>query len=298
MLFGIMRKSAILFISLIIFMVNCREKKMEPPKPKYVDCNTLKPVSGMKCIPGGFLIRGSELTVTKLDTFKKIKDESPQSKIELSTFLIDTYEVTYGEYVECMNSGGCSKSTPHYNWVKRHPTYPMLGQTWFQAREFCRWKGKRLPTESEWEKAARGEKGDKYPWGNTEPTCKEAIVNYKGKKGCGTGITHQVGSRPAYRYGLYDMAGNAHEWVNDWYSESYTRCGEACFGKDPKGPCDGADNCPGYKERVVKGGSWYWPPDKARSSWRRPHDPHQKTRYHHFGFRCARDIQNTDYIKQ
>ncbi|RME93260.1 MAG: formylglycine-generating enzyme family protein [Candidatus Hydrogenedentota bacterium] len=246
----------------------------------------------MSCIPGGTFIRGSNLLVKKLDTGKLVRDEAPPAKIYVSAFLMDKKEVSLKEFQECQKAGKCRKSArPNYLWARRNPNGPMLGVSWYDAQDYCHYRGKRLPTEAEWEKAARGPNGDMYPWGNEKPTCKLAIIKENGKRGCGTGITHDVGARGPFRYGLYDMAGNAHEWVADWYSESYEKCGKACFKKNPKGPCDGKEPCPGYHEKVVKGGSWYWEWDKARASWRRPHDPHNSPRYHHFGFRCAKDIQ-------
>jgi formylglycine-generating enzyme required for sulfatase activity len=88
------------------------------------------------------------------------------------------------------------------------------------------------------------------------------------------------------------MAGNAWEWVNDWYAGSYARCGNDCLGLDPKGPCAGADPCKGVRRKIVKGGSWWWPWEDARGARRRPHVPINKP-YHHFGFRCARDTPAT-----
>jgi sulfatase modifying factor 1 len=82
------------------------------------------------------------------------------------------------------------------------------------------------------------------------------------------------------------MAGNQYEWVADWASESYAACGAACAGPDPRGPCDGALTCDGHHERVVRGGSWYWPAQNARGSFRRFHVPGNRP-FHHFGFRCA-----------
>ena len=252
----------------------------------------------MKCIPGGKFIRGSNRWVQKIDSWradfikqgwhKKMKDEAPEQQIDMSTYFLDTYEVTYGQFQECIKAGKCRKEArPHYRWVKRKPKAPMLGMNWYDARDYCLWRGRRLPSEAEWEKAARGPNGDKYPWGNAAPDCKKAIFQYEGKRGCGTKYTWNVGSMPAGHYGLYDMAGNAHEWVNDWYAPGYDKCGKACMGKDPKGPCDGKDNCPGYKYKIVKGGSWYWQADKTLASWRRPHTPQNEKIYHHFGFRCA-----------
>lgn len=273
-----------------IFFVHCGE--LRNAQSKKLSCQTAVIPSDMSCVPAGEFIRGSELLVTKLDSGKKVKDEAPESKIYVDAFFIDKTEVSYGDFQKCKQAKKCrQKAGPNYRWARKNPKGPMLGANWFDARDYCRFRGKRLPTEAEWEKAARGPNGDMYPWGNAPATCKNAIIREHHKKGCGTGITHDVGARGPFRYGLYDMAGNAHEWVADWYSKSYKACGDECFKPNPKGPCNGSDHCPGYDEKVVKGGSWYWEGDKARSSWRRPHDPHNKTRFHHFGFRCAKDLK-------
>ena len=169
----------------------------------------------------------------------------------------------------------------------------MVGANWFHARDYCAFRGKRLPTEAEWEKAARGPNGDLFPPGNEPLTCKNAIIQENGQKGCGTGITWDVASRPVERYGLYDMAGNSWEWVADWYAKDYTACGPACAGLNPRGPCEGADKCPGYTEKIVRGGSWWWDAEYALGSNRRPHFPANKP-FHHFGFRCARDAAVTE----
>ncbi|NUQ37579.1 MAG: SUMF1/EgtB/PvdO family nonheme iron enzyme, partial [Caldilineales bacterium] len=106
-----------------------------------------------------------------------------------------------------------------------------------------------------------------------------------------TGNTWDVGSRPAGRYGLFDMAGNAQEWVSDWFAPTLARCGSGCIGHDPKGPCQGADKCAPFRLKLVKGGAWYWGPISARAAARRPHVPHNRPP-HHFGFRCARDLDS------
>ncbi len=265
-------------------LVSCRERS------PYLDCRELKVPEGMKCIPGGFFIRGSNRTTVDEDSHRKVQDESPEMRIELSTFFMDTYEVTYSEYQECVKAGGCPPVEPNYRNGYRNPKQPMLGVNWYHARDYCKWRGKRLPTEAEWEKAARGDNGELYPWGNAEADCTRAIIQEKGVKGCGTGKTWDVGSRPAGRYGLYDMAGNSWEWVQDWYSESYGACGKQCEGKDPKGPCNGEDRCPKHTEKVVRGGSWWWDAVYTLGSNRRPHYPSNNP-YHHFGFRCARSAE-------
>ncbi len=204
---------------------------------------------------------------------------------------MDRYEVTYSEYQRCVAAGSCGRAGPAYKGYDG-PRMPMVGANWFHARQYCQWRGKRLPTEAEWEKAARGTGGDLYPWGNEPAICQQAIIQERGKKGCGTGKTWDVGSRSAYRYGLFDMAGNSWEWVNDWYAESYAACGQACMGRNPKGPCGGADQCPGHEKRVLKGGSWWWDAPFARGSNRRPHFPRNRP-YHHYGFRCAKSLPDS-----
>lgn len=252
----------------------------------YADCGKLAPPADMKCVPGGKFIRGSNRPTVDEDSGRKVKDESPEELVEVSTFFMDTNEVTFSQYQECVRAKGCGPARPNYRHYDR-PNQPMLGANWFHARDFCRWKGKRLPTEAEWEKAARGDKGELYPWGNAAPDCSKAIIQLQGRKGCGTGRTWDVGSRPAYRYGLNDMAGNSWEWVNDWYSPSYGACGAECSGKDPRGPCKGDETCPGHAKKVVRGGSWWWDGVYALGHNRRPHYPSNKP-YHHYGFRCAK----------
>ncbi|MDH5654924.1 MAG: formylglycine-generating enzyme family protein [Spirochaetia bacterium] len=276
---------AVMLLSSFFLLIHC----FQVSAPGEPDCRKAKIPSDMKCIPGGNFIRGSDKPSVNEDTQKIIHDETPQMNVYVSAFFMDETEVTYSQYQECYKKGACSKAGPNYRGYDG-PNMPMLGLSWFQARDFCLWKSKRLPTEAEWEKAARGDRGDLFPWGNQPANCKNSIIKEK-EKGCGTGKTWDVKSRPSGRYGLYDMAGNSWEWVNDWYSENYAACGESCTGENPKGPCQGAERCPGHKEKIVKGGSWWWSSEFARGSNRRPHYPQNKP-YHHFGFRCAKDIKN------
>ncbi|HRP68546.1 MAG TPA: SUMF1/EgtB/PvdO family nonheme iron enzyme [Turneriella sp.] len=255
----------------------------------------------MACIPAGDFIRGSN---------DYLDDEKPEEKVYISEFYIDKTEVTNKEFNEClaagkcrecMKNGKCDYIGPRYGWRYKKDNQPVSGVSWFTAKEYCEFRGKRLPTEAEWEKAARGPQGNIYPWGNEPATCKNAIIE-EGKgdkviKGCVEKHlepvwhmpTAPVASRPAGVYGLYDMAGNVHEWVNDWYAKSYSACGDACRGKDPQGPCGGAEKCPGYTMRSVRGGSWWWQAEHARGSKRRANVPGNtpSVDYHHFGFRCA-----------
>ncbi|MCB1321139.1 MAG: formylglycine-generating enzyme family protein [Leptospiraceae bacterium] len=254
-------------------------------------CADLNVPADMRCIEGGPFLRGSERESINEDSRLKTHDESPVETIIVHTFFMDTTEVTYGAYQRCVQAGGCSPARPNYTGYSRDKQ-PMLGANWFQARQFCNYYDKRLATEAEWEFAARGPHGDLYPWGNEPATCERAIIKENDEKGCGTGVTWDVASRPVERNGLYDMAGNSWEWVNDWYSESYAACGLNCQGSNPQGPCNGADECPDHKYKVVRGGSWWWDAEHALSSNRRPHFPSNQP-FHHFGFRCAKSVPVT-----
>lgn len=238
------------------------------------------PEPGMACVAGGPFLRGRD---------DGPKDERPRESVDLGPFWMDLTEVTVADYRACREAGACEKAGPNYLGFSE-PAMPITGVSWFQAAKFCAFKGKRLPSEAEWEKAARGADGRLYPWGDERATCARAIIKEGEPNGCGRGKIWPVGSRPANPYGLYDMAGNVHEWVADWYAPSYAACGKDCRGKDPRGPCAGALECPGFKERVVRGGSWYWDASWATATRRRAHVP-QNRPFHHFGFRCAKDAR-------
>jgi formylglycine-generating enzyme required for sulfatase activity len=210
---------------------------------------------------------------------------------------MDVDEVTYEEYGACVAAGDCDPSGPKYTDFDR-PRQPINGVSWFDARKYCQAHGKRLPTEAEWEKAARGPDGELHPWGSEPATCERAIIMDARGRSCGVkktgespekGRPWEVGSRPAYRYGLRDMSGNSWEWVADWYSQNWDQCGKGCQGVNPLGPCGGRDECRGHIHRVVRGGSWYWPAKYATGAWRRFHVPHNRP-FHHFGFRCVREL--------
>lgn len=271
-----------LLLGLLLWAAPARADEPAAPAAPAVPAACAAVPADMKCIPEGTFVRGSD---------EQEEDQRPEEELWLSTFFLDTYEATSEKWRACVAAGACRKHAgPAYSGFSS-ARQPIVGISWFDARDFCAWKGKRLPTEAEWEKAARGPDGKRYPWGDERATCKRAIIEEHGEKGCGLGkppkgATASVGSRAAGVYGLFDMAGNSWEWVQDWYTKSYAACGEACRGRDPKGPCGGADECPGYRHRSVRGGSWWWPAKYASGSWRRAHLPGNKP-FHHFGFRCA-----------
>jgi len=242
----------------------------------------------MACIAGGPFTRGSDTGP---------KHARPAASVWLQTFYLDVYEVTFAAYQACVRERKCRPSRPAYNDYDR-AKQPMVGMSWRDADQFCKARGKQLPTEAQWEKGARGTDGRLFPWGNEPVDCKRAVIMDATGRGCGTpkqganpekGRTLEVGSRPAGVYGLYDMSGNSWEYVADWFAKDYAACGKACEGVDPLGPCGGNATCPGNGEKLVRGGSWYWPAKYATALWRRPHFPDNKP-YHHFGFRCAASL--------
>ncbi|MDP6944400.1 MAG: SUMF1/EgtB/PvdO family nonheme iron enzyme, partial [Myxococcota bacterium] len=214
---------------------------------------------------------------------------------------------TYAAYQACVKARKCPRSKPAYNDYDR-PNQPMVGLSWYQANTYCKAVGKHLPTDAEWEKAARGPDGELYPWGDEEPTCERAVLMDATGRSCGVrkarpkghkGRTLVVKSRPAGRYGLYDMIGNAEEWTADWYTRDWASCGEDCAGSDPKGPCPDTPpeaRCKRHRKKSVRGGSWYWPKACATSWTRRPHFP-KNDPYHHFGFRCAASVEEARALR-
>lgn len=253
----------------------------------------------MACIPGGIFKRGSNddpHSECKQSSYNKKHqvNTNPQADIWLDTFYMDKTEVTVKAYKACVAEKKCPKSGPKYTDFSRD-LQPITGISWFDAHTFCKAQGKHLPTEAEWEKAARGSNAEMYPWGNDAATCENSVIMDKKGRSCGItkkgkgpekGRVLEVCSRPASRYGLCDMIGNAEEWVADWYSNSYQDCGKDCIGDNPKGPCAGAAECDKHRYKVVRGGSWYWPAEHATAIHRRSHVPSNNP-YHHFGFRCA-----------
>ncbi len=243
----------------------------------------------MVCIPGGPAIVGYD---------DGLPEEAPQRELILSTYYTDRYEVTNAQYDACHEAGACKvRINRTQNIMKPFVAddQPAMPMDWHRARSYCAWAGKRLPTEWEWEKAARGPDGALYPWGDEAPTCEQAVYRecaphgckpYPGKTNrwdCDAHATKPVGSFPAGHYGLHEMAGNGYEWTASAGIESVEACADACNGLDPLGPCDGAFPCEG--ERILRGGSWYWPRHRTRGSHRRLEK--LNTGSHRLGMRCV-----------
>jgi formylglycine-generating enzyme len=255
------------------------------------------PESATQPIPGGCTVVGCSGSVDC-----KLSLAAPSRKVCLSPFLIDRAETTVAEYQACVAAGICTPVAPfnggplnsHLSGRERHP---VVGVTWDQAASYCRWAGKRLPSEAEWERAARGPTGDGrfFPWGERPwlPTCETAVVYFSEAEGkCESDqpreepFTRPVCSRPRGNSpeGICDMTGNAAEWVADWFLSEKSRQGGS--GKDPRGPCPGRGRCPGARGHVIKGGNWLLPELFARIHTRAP--PYKPYVPWGAGFRCAR----------
>ncbi len=208
-------------------------------------------------------------------------DERPPHQIFLDSYLIDKYEVSVEQYAVFLQESG---NHPPSDWKAMnqlsHKKRPVSNVDWADATAYCKWAGKRLPTEAEWEKAARGTDGRLYPWGNEPPTSRHA--NYGQAGSSNHGALAPVGSFEAGKspYGLYDMAGNVWEWVSDWYDHDYYGVSPL---RNPEGPPTG-----GYKG--IRGGSWNSSPRALRSADRYWDPPSFRSQYLP-GFRCAQKPQ-------
>ncbi len=231
--------------------------------------------------------------------------ETPLHTVNLSGYYIDKYVVTNARYAACVAAGvppvGCyppanDYSATRYPFYYSDPTYANYPVIWvhiYMAMNFCAWEGKRLPTEAEWEKAARGNSDTRiYPWGNTQPNdCTWENVGLLGGSLC-VGDTSAVGSYPidVSPYGVVEPSGNVFEWVNDWYQEDYYLYSPYNNPIGPGGPVSSqTPGCtdPAFEQcRVVRGGEWDRGPRYTRTSYRGRVD--HLTQAYWLGFRCAR----------
>jgi formylglycine-generating enzyme required for sulfatase activity len=242
-------------------------KRLELTKPEKAQ-PTKGPIDipGMVYVPAGEFIMGSELGQF---------DEEPRHKVYLDAFYIDKYETTNEEYGLCVNAGKCVRQAVSAS-AFLDPRQPVVAVGWYDALAYCAFAGKRVPTEAEWEKAARGTDERRYPWGNE---WHPEWVNMHHSDD-GFEFTAPVGSFPknVSPYGAYDMAGNAWEWTYDFHGEDYYKNSDA---KNPKGPQSG-------ERHVMRGGSWMYDVPFFTTTYNRsPGRPWIRKKY--VGFRCAKN---------
>ena len=228
---------------------------------------------GMILIPGGTFMMGC----TKgYDCGDK---EKPTHRVSVQSFYLNKTEVTVGLYHKCVQADKC-RSIPCNSGQEGREDHPVNCVDWNQAKAYCEWIGGRLPSEAEWEYAARGGHSDwGFPWGNEVADCSRAVMN-DGVNGCGKDSTWSVGAKGTYGFGLSDMAGNVSEWVEDCWHNGYRGA-----------PTDGAAWIKGdCSKRVLRGGSWFdddpWL-HSVSSRW----FGNLNDWFDDCGFRCAKSVQ-------
>ncbi len=232
-------------------------------------------VDGMEMvfIPAGEFPMGADDSDPEADAVEK-----PQHWLYLSPYWIDLTEITNAMYAQCVKAGDCqppekvsSKTRPAYYNESQYQDYPVVYVSWEDASAYCHWAGRRLPSEAEWEKAARGTDGRLYPWGEAPADTRKANFNNL------VGDTTRVGSylAGASPFGVLDMAGNVAEWVADWYGDGYYA---ASPYKNPPGPKSG-------EFRMLRGGSWFNMAHALRTTFRLWNYPNLRSET--IGFRCA-----------
>ena len=248
----------------------------------------------MLLVPEGEFIMGStrsqveaavDLCRGNLDNdpcnFDEFSNEMPQHTVFLTDFYMDITEITNEQYEACVNSGACDPpeagtgrySRQEYYEDLRFAKYPVVWVSWFDAQDYCTWAGERLPTEAEWEKAARGEDGLIFPWGDTFDGNKANTQELGGNQ------LRPVGSYSdgASTYGILDQAGSVWEWVSDWYDAGYF---DESPDFNPQGPSSG-------RNRILRGGSYGNFQYYARATNRGARAPDSSTEFR--GFRCVID---------
>jgi len=264
----------LIYLVLLLFVPSCQQKDVVDRVSKI---RTDKQGVPMAFVPEGDFVMGTD------DDNKFFHDAYPAHIVTLKSYYIDIYEITNAQYQECVDDGACAelkrdKSKLPYLYAiwNKYNTSPVTYLNWDDAQTYCEWRGARLPTEAEWEKAARGTDARIYPWGN-ELDCSYANYGFFSDDGsmCYDGKIMPVGSfeKGISPYGLYDMAGNVEEWVDDCYKEDkYSQStSESTFQQ----------NC----TRILRGGSAYTGTFGLNSAARHP--VFQSSKKYWAGARCA-----------
>jgi len=204
------------------------EPSSEMPAEPVEELDVFEVPNGMVLIPATEYMMGCDPEHN--NGYACPSDELPQHMVSLSAFAIDVYEVTNAQYAECVAAGACaapiataSQARVDYYQNPEYANFPMINVKWEQAQAYCTWAGKRLPTEAEWELAARGATPKAYAWGDDDPDCSQANIYHDLSMSACVGDTVAVGSYPAgaSEFGVMDMTGNVWEWVADSYIEDF-----------------------------------------------------------------------------
>lgn len=255
----------------------------EKPLATFTSTPTSQPAEIMEHDAQMALIPAGEFTMGS-DSYGE--EEKPAHKVYLDAYYIDKYKVTNALYKRCVDEKVCkppqflnSFLRPAYYGDTRYDDYPVMAVDWYMAKTYCEWRGARLPTEAEWEKAARGTDERIYPWGNDIDQSR-ANYNNNGDPNF-VGDTSKVGSYPdgLSPYGVYDMAGNIWDWTADLYSDTYY-ASLPKLAVNPLGPTTG-------ETRVIRGGSWNSGASSLRTTRRSWNIPSNANIY--IGFRCAKN---------
>ena len=233
---------------------------------------TLEAPAGMVAIPAGsYRIGCAE------DELRCFSDEGPVHPVDVAAFSIMTTEVTKADYQDCMAAGDCPATARRAGCVFAKPgsnDRPVNCVTWTAAVSYCRHRGWRLPTEVEWEAAARGPEARRFPWGAEPPSCERTSMHDGRREGCGSGLPQPVGSHPADRSaaGVLDLGGNVREWTASDYL-----------------PYPGGKTLPSRRGKVNRGGSYRERVDELGTTYTRGVDPTEEA-HPELGFRCAANL--------
>jgi iron(II)-dependent oxidoreductase len=275
------------------WVFGCAPELTIEKSPNQTSYHPLMDYQDMVLIPGGEFLMGSTPqnveqagALYKKETGREplgiwFEDEAPAHVVYLDAFYIDKYEVSNGQYKKFIEATNYKKP---FNWMDayfRQTNKPVMGIEWEDAQAFATWAGKRVPTEAEWEKAARGGlMGKLFPWGDKPPqTFRRKYEYVPGKEKIFPGDCEYhmpIGTSESNGYGIYEMTSNVYEWCYDWYAPDYYKNSPA---KNPTGPKEGA-------VRVVRGGSWFQGSFDLRCAYRNIAPPYYRSYY--IGFRCVR----------
>ena len=251
-------------------------------------------IAEMVLIPGGeFEFGAPEGTPTGLtEEDEGLKQSEGTNTVKLSAYYIDKYEVSNSQYRLCQDAGVCTEPYDvtsimyqNYYYNATYAGFPVIWVSYNQAATFCQWAGKKLPTEAQWEKAARGNTPRTYPWGDKEPAdnIEATQANHTALFGDVTSV--MWGDDGVSPYGVYNMAGNVAEWTDTWYNidSYYQKRTDGVVIEDPIGPSDSPT-----QEKVIRGGSWVSLEDEITTYSRDKAFPNY--RYYNLGFRCVQPV--------